>query len=196
MFDSMVMSRAKRELVRELIAFRMAPMYPGAKGQLHAEIDRLTVGQLAGTPECTIATIVETYAKLTASFVPYREAISRIEKHRATLGQGQAPEDPTLENYIGYRLALEYPGVPGLTPAIVSLCVARAQMAYGLDSEPYPPPGQVEVYRTQGKQPSTQCSNCSSAQATVILCRQWLNGELADEDFAEQLEVLLSQQPG
>jgi len=70
-------------------------------------IDEMGMIQLAGLPENSIATIVETFAILKKNGVPESKIFARIEAHRSLMVSGQIPNPVTLESYIRYRVYIE-----------------------------------------------------------------------------------------
>lgn len=186
LLDGIVMSRAKRELLRELIAYRAARGQWGSQEQ----IDGLSSMQLLSAPEGTIATIVETYAKLVRGFVPPYKALAKIEQHRASLGAARLAGDESLLQYIAMRLDIEHLDVPGLDLAHVKLCLARSSMVYGLalndDDDWKERPG---IYRVPDRR--ERCADCDQAQQLMAVCRTWADGDLTDEDLIERIAALL-----
>jgi len=100
---------SKNDLIRSLAKQRIrADPMAAAMGFSEPMVDSLGITQLAGLPESTIATIVETFAVLKKQGIQDGEIFARIEAHRATVGTGQIPQPLTLESYVTYRIALEH----------------------------------------------------------------------------------------
>lgn len=99
---------SKDDLVRSLAKKRVRedPM-SAAMGFSENIIDEMGMIQLAGLPENSIATIVETFAILKKNGVPESEIFTRIEAHRSLMVSGQIPNPVTLESYIRYRVYIE-----------------------------------------------------------------------------------------
>ena len=100
----------KDELIRELTKLRVKndPM-PSMMGFDESMVDQLSELQLAGLPEGTIVTIVETWSQLIKKGIPEEEILMRIEDHRSSFGDyGEMPSPLTLSSYIKYRLDLEH----------------------------------------------------------------------------------------
>src|SRR5690606_12556195 len=78
-----------------------------------AQLDSFGVVKLAGLPESTVVTIVETYAILSKQGVAAEDIFQRIEAHRSpTMGSGDMPEPLTLDSYTRYRVNLEHQDLP------------------------------------------------------------------------------------
>jgi hypothetical protein len=99
----------KNDLIRTL-AKRRVRQDPtaSAMGFDESMVDSLGMVQLAGIPESTIATIVETYATLKKGGVSDVEIFAGIEAHRSSIGGGEMPKPLNLGTYIQYRLELEH----------------------------------------------------------------------------------------
>ena len=112
--------RRREELVRELVKERIRSDPRAARlGLDESWVDSLTPIQLAGVPEFTVATIVESYASLKTQRVPDDDIFQQIEAHRSMIGVGDMPEPLTLESYIRYRVSLDHhPRAPASEDAI------------------------------------------------------------------------------
>lgn len=105
---------SKNDLIRSLAKHRVRqdPM-ASAMGFDECTVDSLGIVHLAGLPESTIATIVETYAMLKKHGAADHEIFARIEAHRAQIGSGEIPNLLNLGSYIQYRIEVEHShGVP------------------------------------------------------------------------------------
>lgn len=100
---------SKNDLIRSLAKHRVR-QYPMASAMGFDErmVDSLGMMQLAGLPESTIATIVETYAMLKKHGAADHEIFSRIEAHRTQIGSGEIPNPLNLESYTQYRIEVEH----------------------------------------------------------------------------------------
>ena len=99
------------DLARMLLRRRISED-PNAKanGFTPSMADKLTEDQLAGLAEATISHIVEAIAKLTLKHYDEELAITQVEQHRRRIGYGALPSPLTVQSYVSYRLAIEYPG--------------------------------------------------------------------------------------
>lgn len=164
--------RGRKDALLRLLIKRRIAADPGAAAMgFRAEmVDALGRLDLLGTPEATIATIVESFATLIESGVTPSEAIGRIEWHRSPLGMLGEGRTNDLEVYVGLRVALEHGGTPGLTGAIVKQHVAAARQHYGIAiPEPYDHPS-VKISRGPAAPPAelkrphhVRCPNCWQA---------------------------------
>jgi len=101
---------SKNDLIRSLAKQRVRqdPMAFGM-GFNERTIDSLGMFQVAGLPESTIATIVETYARLKKLGATDHEIFARIEAFRSTIGgRGEIPNPVNLESYTQYRIEIEH----------------------------------------------------------------------------------------
>lgn len=113
---------SKNDVIRSLAKTRLRLL-----GIDDGPIDSLGMLQLAGLPESTIATIVESYGALKKRGESDEEIFLRIESHRAQIGSGDIPEPLTLESYVQYRIDVEHShgAVPideGFITAAVRIC--------------------------------------------------------------------------
>lgn len=104
---------SKTELIRSLLKQRMREDSSVSTMAIASGIDERTVDTfeielLAGLPECTIVTNVETYAALKRLGMRDEDIFARIEAHRASIGSGEMPKPLNLESYIQYRVDLEH----------------------------------------------------------------------------------------
>lgn len=99
------------DLARILLRRRISED-PNAKanGFTPSMADKLTEEQVAGLVEATIAHIVEAIAKFTLKHYDEELAITQVEQHRRQIGYGTLPSRLTVQSYVNYRLAIEYPG--------------------------------------------------------------------------------------
>lgn len=105
---------SKNDLIRTLAKQRVRQdPTASAMGFNERMVDSLGMLQLAGLPESTIATIVETYATLKKHATSDHEIFARIEAHRSRIGSGEIPNPLNLESYTQYRIQLEHGhGIP------------------------------------------------------------------------------------
>lgn len=100
---------SKNDLIRALAKQRVRKdPTASAMGFNEQMVDSLGTMQLAGLPESTIATIVETYAMLKKHGAADHEIFARIEAHRSSIGSGKTPNPLDLESYTQYRVELEH----------------------------------------------------------------------------------------
>ena len=100
---------SKNDLIRSLAKQRVRQdPIASSMGFNESMIDSLGMLQLAGLPESTIATIVQTYASLKKHGASDEEIFSRIEAHRSSIGSGDIPSPLTLNSYVEYRLDVEH----------------------------------------------------------------------------------------
>lgn len=98
----------KNSLIKELAKSRVRNDPIAAIGFDESMVDSLSGMQLAGLPEGTIVTIVETWALLKKKGIPDEEILQRIENHRSRgCGGGSLPIASTLSSYVKYRVHLE-----------------------------------------------------------------------------------------
>ncbi|MGE0558104.1 MAG: hypothetical protein AB7E73_15700 [Burkholderiales bacterium] len=122
----------KNELIKELIQRRVRGD-PVAKsmGFTARTIDSLSDLQLAGTPEATIVTIVETWVLLRRAGARDADIFSRIEDHRShVFPRGQMPTPLNLITYIKYRLILEHSRGAPMPEVFVDSAIETAMQAY------------------------------------------------------------------
>lgn len=101
--------KTKEEMVRELIKERTrADPLAARLGFDESMADALSPIQLAGVPEFTVATIIETYASLKSQGVSDGDIVQLIEAHRSMIGTGEMPKPLSLESYIRYRVYLDH----------------------------------------------------------------------------------------
>ena len=126
---------SKTDLVRDLFKQRMredplVSAFAIASGFEERTVDSLEFEQLAGLPECTIVTNVETYAMLKKQGVRDEDIFVRIEAHRASIGCGEMPTPLTLESYIQYRVDLEHSQRVPISPEFVAEAVRICRRHY------------------------------------------------------------------
>ena len=100
----------KNNLIKHLVKERIQSS-PGfaARGFDESMVDSLSSLQLAGLPESTIVTIVESWVIMSNRGVPDAEIFESIEAHRSRLaGSGDMSSELSLSNYIKYRIDLEH----------------------------------------------------------------------------------------
>lgn len=103
----------------------------GAMGFDEHMVDSLGMMQLAGLPESTVVTIVETYAMLKKHDASDQEIFQRIEAHRSSIGSGEMPRPLNLASYIQYRLDLEHShGIP-ISEEFISEVLRVSREHYG-----------------------------------------------------------------
>ena len=100
----------KNRLIRELAKLRVkSDLMALTLGFDESMVDQVSGLQLAGIPEGTIVTIVETWSQLIKKGIPEEEILIRIEEHRSSFGDyRELPSPLTLSSYIKYRLDLEH----------------------------------------------------------------------------------------
>ena len=100
----------KNRLIRELAKLRVkSDLMALTLGFDESMVDQVSGLQLAGIPEGTIVTIVETWSQLIKKRIPEEEILIRIEEHRSSFGDyRELPSPLTLSSYIKYRLDLEH----------------------------------------------------------------------------------------
>jgi hypothetical protein len=122
----------KNELVKVLVRLRIRndPM-ARQMGFDETIVHSLAPDQIAGLPESTILTIVETWAILRKKKILDSEIFSRIEQHRSqAFPLGQMPSPLTLTTYVKYRLRLEHAhGLP-LDDSFVDAAIATAKRTF------------------------------------------------------------------
>ncbi|OPY85870.1 MAG: hypothetical protein A4E65_00039 [Syntrophorhabdus sp. PtaU1.Bin153] len=100
------------------------------------KVDYISEVQLAGLPESTIVTIVETWAILQKGGVSDSEIFSLIEKHRSQVfSGGEIPEMPSpldLTSYIKYRLRIEHSDGAPIDESFIETAIEAAKKAYSV----------------------------------------------------------------
>lgn len=122
----------KNALIKDLVRLRIRndPM-AGAMGFNEETVDSLSGLQLAGLPEATIATIVETWAILHKRGVSDAEIFHRIEDHRSiAFPRGVMPSPLTLTAYVQYRVELEHSHGAPIDDLFIDAAVEVAKKAY------------------------------------------------------------------
>jgi len=122
----------KNSLIKELAKSRVRndPM-ASAMGFDESMVDSLSGMQLAGLPEGTIVTIVETWALLNKKGVPDEEILMRIENHRSRFsGGGNLPNPLTLSSYVKYRVNLENETGAPIADAFIKEAVELSKQKY------------------------------------------------------------------
>jgi len=125
-------STNKNKLIKNLVKERIGsdPM-AASIGFNKSMVDSLTDFQLAGLPEATIVTIIETWDILSKKGVPEEEILERIEAHRSNFGDsGNMPSPLTLSNYIKYRLELEHGHSAPIREDFIDYAVGIAKRAF------------------------------------------------------------------
>lgn len=122
----------KNDLIRSLAKQRVRddPM-AAAMGFNEHMVDSLGMMQLAGLPESTIITIVETFAMLKKHGASDQEIFQRIEAHRSSIGSGEMPNPLNLESYIQYRVELEHSHGSPISEEFVSEATRVCREHYG-----------------------------------------------------------------
>lgn len=127
--------RNRDAFIRFLIKTRIeADLMARENGFDSTMVDGLDASVVAGMPEATIATIVESYTVLRGKGLKDEEIFWRIEEHRSGLGCEQLSVPLTLESYVLYRLELEYPEVR-LSEQLVRLLIARSRAYFQCQSD-------------------------------------------------------------
>lgn len=122
----------KSELIRNLAKQRVRDDPMAAAMEFDERmVDTLGTMQLAGLPESTIVTIVETYATLKKHGVSDGEIIQRIEAHRSSIGSGELPRPLNLDSYIQYRLELEHSHGAPISEEFVTDAIRVCREQYG-----------------------------------------------------------------
>lgn len=122
----------KNKLIKNLVKERIGsdPM-AASIGFDKSMVDSLTDFQLAGLPEATIVTIVETWTLLSKKGIPEENILKHIEEHRSSLGDsGNIPSPLTLSNYIKYRLELEHGHGASIREDFIDYAVGIAKRAF------------------------------------------------------------------
>jgi len=121
----------KNALIKDLVRLRVRndPM-AAQMGFNESDADALSRMQLAGLPEATIATIVETWSTLRKHGVSETEILHRIESHRSMIGRGVVPSPLTLTSYVQYRLEVEHSHGARIDPLFIDAAVEVAKKAY------------------------------------------------------------------
>lgn len=125
-------STDKNALIKELILFRLrGDLVAKSMGFNERTVDSLSELQLAGVPEATIVTIVETWALLCKAGVRDAEIFSRIEEHRSRMfPRGEMPIPLNLTTYIKYRLKLEHSRGAPMQERFIESAIEIAREAY------------------------------------------------------------------
>jgi hypothetical protein len=95
----------KLRLIRALVERRTKESF---FGRLFLNVQYAGDEVVAGMPEGTIVTIVETYYSLLTSGISAAEAFARIESFRSTAIPGKMPNCNDLHDYVKYRVRLEH----------------------------------------------------------------------------------------
>jgi hypothetical protein len=123
---------SKNDLIRALAKQRVRqdPM-ASAMGFNEHMVDSLGMLQLAGLPESTIASIVESYATLKKHGSPDHEIFTLIEAHRSSIGSGEIPHPLNLESYTKYRIELEHSHGAPISEEYVAEAVRVCRQHFG-----------------------------------------------------------------
>lgn len=122
----------KNELIACLVGHRIRsdPM-ARQMGFDETIIKSLRPDQLAGLPESTIITIVETWATLLKKGFSEAEIFARIEEHRSRVfPRGCLPSPLTLADYVKYRIRLEHAHGAPIDESFVEAAIDTAIEAY------------------------------------------------------------------
>lgn len=120
------------KIARRLLARRIAEdPQARAEGFNQQMVDRLSDLEMSGLPESTIATIVSSIADMRQSGIDTKDAILRIEQHRSQIGAGALPDPINIENYIRYRITIEYPGI-SVEESHIVFCIDSAMHYFKL----------------------------------------------------------------
>lgn len=122
----------KSALIKDLVHLRIRsdPM-ASAMGFDEGMVNSLSTFQLAGLPEGTIVTIVETWTKLRKYGAPDPDIFRRIEDHRSmAFPRGEMPSPLNLTSYIRYRLDIEHSQGAPLDDDFVESAIEIARKAY------------------------------------------------------------------
>jgi hypothetical protein len=123
---------SKNDLIRALAKQRVRrDPTASAMGFNEHMVDSLGMLQLAGLPESTITTIVETYATLKKHGAPDHEIFARIEAHRSSIGSGEIPNPLNLESYTQYRIELEHSHGTPISEEYVTEAVRVCRQHFG-----------------------------------------------------------------
>jgi hypothetical protein len=99
----------KIDLIRTLLKSRLRSDSMAQLAEVSPDIvDAQPDAAIIGTPEGTIATIVETYTTMRRQGVPDAQILEFIEEHRSMIGADTMPSPLTLRSYIRYRVSFEY----------------------------------------------------------------------------------------
>jgi hypothetical protein len=124
----------KNSLIKNLVRLRLRnDPTVAAMGIREDMTDSLSAFQLAGLPEGTLVTIVETWSILHKQGAEDDEIFSRIEEHRSRMfPRGQMSTPLNLMNYIKYRIELEHSdGVP-INEQFIDMAVDLTRKVYGV----------------------------------------------------------------
>ena len=128
LFGGVDKSALTRDLVR--LRIRSDPM-AAAMGFDETMADSISGLQLAGVPEATIATIVDTWVTLHKRGTADTEIFGRIETHRSRMfPQGKLPSPLNLITYVKYRVRLEHPTGTGLSDSFIEAAVEVSRKAF------------------------------------------------------------------
>ena len=123
---------SKNDLIRGLAKQRVREdPSASAMGFNENMVDSLGIMQLAGLPESTIVTIVETYAALKKHGVSDSEIFARIEAHRSSIGGGEIQNTLSLESYIQYRIELEHSHGAQISEEFVAEAISVCRQHFG-----------------------------------------------------------------
>jgi hypothetical protein len=121
----------KNALIKDLVRLRVRNDPLAAQmGFNESDVERLSGFQLAGLPEATIATIVETWSTLKKRGVAQAMIFAQIELHRSRIGSGPLPNPVTLASYVQYRLEIEHSDGAPMDPLFIDAAVEVAKKAY------------------------------------------------------------------
>lgn len=116
----------KIDLIRQLLIERVQNDENARKAGFTAfAVRQLSDGDLLGSTEAAIVSIIETYTTLCRQGVSELDAINRIEAHRVTLGRGRGGPPSNLSGFVHYRVGLEHQGTE-LLELHVELCIEAA----------------------------------------------------------------------
>ena len=124
--------KSKWDLIKNLAKKRIQQdTLVSAMGFNESMVDSLSEMQLAGIPEGTVATIVETYALLKQKGFSDGDIFRQIEAHRSMIVSGKMPAPLNLETYTQYRVALENEMKTPISEKFISEAVQIAREHFG-----------------------------------------------------------------
>ena len=122
----------RNEVVREMLKMRIRE-HPDVDimGADEAAVDSFSRLILKGTPEATIAEIVETWVGMNRLGDEDEVIFERIEMYRnCVLPGGDMPESPDLVSYTIYRVRQEHQSDPSLNDAFLERAIEFARQRF------------------------------------------------------------------